>query len=78
MDSFSRWSIIFSTDIFQKTGRIKYLCYDAVTKEDVSCNFVPTPEGVHAFDMERKNDGCMFGKYIIDNKKRETVTYAIS
>ena len=41
-----------------------------MTKEGVSFNFVTTPEGLHEFDVDRKTDGCMFGKHIIGKKTR--------
>lgn len=70
MDTFNRRCIPFRTGIFQITGQVKDLCYNAVTKEGASCNFVPIPEGLHAFDVDRKTDGRVFGNDIIDNKTK--------
>ena len=42
-----------------------------MTKEGASCNFFPTPEGLHAFDVDRKTDGFIFVKHIVDNKTKE-------
>ena len=41
-----------------------------ITKEGITCRFVPIPEGLHILDIDRETDGCIFGKEIIDNRMK--------
>ena len=48
----NKWEIDYSTHSYRKSGDVKDLSYNMVTSKGVKCQFRPTLEGLHMFDVD--------------------------
>ena len=64
----SKCDISYSTGDYKKSGRIEDLAYKVKTSEGIKCKFTPTEKGPYVLKIDKKTNGCFFGREIPDNE----------
>jgi len=64
----SKSRVYFDTDKYYKSGNIRDLGFDIVTPQGFQCKFVPTPEGLHIYHIDKNCKGKIFGDTVMNDQ----------